>query len=103
MIAEQIVFSSMSRSKLERQFGEFHRENPEVYSQLVYLAREARQAGRNRYGIKSLFEIIRWHKAISTEGDDFKLNNNHAPFYARLIMRKEPDLEGFFETRAQKL
>ncbi|MAF44288.1 MAG: hypothetical protein CMI54_09040 [Parcubacteria group bacterium] len=93
----------MSTSKLERRFGEFHSKNPEVYSELVRLARELKVAGRERYGIKSLFEIIRWHKAMSTIGDDFKLNNNHAPFYARLIMRKEPDLEKFFEIRAQKI
>ena len=52
---------------------------------------------------ESLFEVIRWHRALTTKGDDFKLNNNHAPFYARLIMSKEADLEEFFNIREQKI
>ena len=90
------------QSKLRQKFDEFHQKNPEVYRELVYLAKEAKKAGRNRYGIKSLFEIILWPKALSTSGDDFKLNNNHAPFYARLIMSREPELHDFFQLREQK-
>lgn len=90
------------KSKLRQRFEEFHAANPEVYSELVKLARELKLKGRSKYGIKSLFEIVRWHKALSTHADDFKLNNNHAPFYARLIMSNEPDLKEFFNLREQK-
>ena len=30
---------------------------------------------------------------------EWKINNNFAPHYARLIMEQEPDLKGFFEVR----
>jgi len=33
---------------------------------------------------------------------DYSLNNSYRAFYARLIMRNAPDLDGFFEVRAQK-
>ena len=33
--------------------------------------------------------------------DGFKLCNDYAPFYARRIMEREPDLAGFFTTRDQ--
>tara|TARA_R110000751_G_scaffold35565_2_gene87410 strand:+ start:719 stop:1024 length:306 start_codon:yes stop_codon:yes gene_type:complete len=89
-------------SKLQIEFDEFHGNNPEVYSELLKLSFDLKAKGRGKYGVKSLFEIIRWHRAMSTEGDEFKLNNNHAPFYARLIMAQEPELEGFFETRRQR-
>jgi hypothetical protein len=36
---------------------------------------------------------------LSTRGDEFKLNNDYRAPYARLIMRREPDLDGLFETR----
>ena len=80
-------------------FREFHADNPWVYRELVQLARQALERGRKRYGICALFELVRWHRMIKTTGDDFKLNNNHKPHYARLIMANEIDLRGFFETR----
>jgi hypothetical protein len=84
----------------EGKFREFHADNPEVYRELVTLARRAKASGRAQYGIKALMEILRWHRNIETKSlDEWKLNNNHAPYYARLIMEKEPDLADFFELR----
>jgi len=90
-------------SPLRIAFEKFHSENPEIYEELIKQARALKAMGREKYGVKSLFEVIRWHRAMNTRGDDFKLNNNHAPFYARRIMAREPDLDGFFEIRAQKM
>ncbi len=36
---------------------------------------------------------------MQTEGEPWRLNDHHLPYYARLIMRDEPDLTGLFETR----
>ncbi len=54
-------------------------------------------------GIKMLFEALRRSYAMTTADDaaDFKLNNNGAPFYARLLCINEPELVGAFETRTQ--
>ncbi len=87
-------------SRLKKQFEEFHRDNPKVYILLVRLAREWVQAtGRRTLGIKALWERARWEIAISTVGDEFKLNNNYHAFYARLIMQQEKDLNGLFRLR----
>ena len=88
-------------SAIHQQFLEFHRQNPEVYDELRRLALQLRQAGRKRYGLKGLFEVLRWQRALSTSGDAFKLNNNYTAYYARLLMAHEPALVGFFETREQ--
>ncbi|HQQ75739.1 MAG TPA: hypothetical protein PLB01_00155 [Thermoanaerobaculia bacterium] len=97
---EQVgLFDGVEDTRLEREFRRFHFENPEVYRELVALARRAKQHSRNRYGIGALFEVLRWNRMLSTTGDDFKLNNNHRAYYAREIMRREPDLSDFFETR----
>lgn len=84
---------------ITRRFREFHEANPEVYVRLVNLADKLRGRGRESYGMKSLFEVLRWHRAMETTGSDFKLNNNYTALYARLIMCNESRLQGFFRTR----
>jgi hypothetical protein len=90
-------------SPLERTFRNFHDKNPEVYAELVAHALKLKRAGRDVYGINSLIEVVRWHRNIQTRGDEFKINNNYAPFYSRLIMQKEPRLDGFFNLRKQRV
>ncbi len=89
---------------LEERFEEFHRKNPHVYQALRRLALDMRARGRKRYGMKGLFEILRWSYAMRTEDPDseFKLNNVYTAFYARLLMQQEPALRGFFELREQR-
>lgn len=89
-------------SKLEKAFWLFHQQNPQVYEVLCTLARQWMQMkGKNKLGIKMLFERARWEIAMTTKSDTFKLNNNHTAFYARLIMQNEPDLAGVFALRQQ--
>ena len=78
----------------------FHRQHPGVYAELVRIARQLKAAGHKRYGIGALFEVVRFHRALATTGD-FKLNNNYRAIYARVIMAKNTDLAGFFETRVR--
>lgn len=88
---------------LEEQFWDYHEENPDVYRQLRDLALQMRRRGVSQYGIKGLFEVLRWHRALETKDDaGFKLNNNYTSFYARLLMDNEPELAGFFELRTQR-
>ena len=61
-------------------FLAFHRDNPEVYDRLRDLSLQLRRRGRAVYGIKSLFEVLRWKMAIETTDEDFKLNNNYTSF-----------------------
>ena len=49
-------------------FIQFHRDNPAVYSELKRLAIQLRKRGHTQYGIKSLFEVVRWHRALNTGG-----------------------------------
>lgn len=83
---------------IQQQFLRFHSENPGVYLQLRDLAVAYRRAGI-RAGVGHLFEIVRYKAFLQTSGDAFKLNNNYRSRYARLLMRDEPELAGYFETR----
>ena len=83
-------------------FWQFHADNPEVYEELRGLAIQLHRAGRMQYGIMALLNVVRWQRALQTTDPEYKINNNFAPFYARLLMARESDLRGFFELRHAK-
>lgn len=88
------------RSIAER-FEDFHRDNPQVYAELLKLAKRAAARGCTRLGIKCLWESVRYNLSVSTYSPDgYKLNNDFTARYARLLMEQEPELAGLFETRA---
>lgn len=88
-------------SPLDLAFDRFHAENPRVYEVLVQLAREVRAAGQT-VGMRCLWENMRWRIKVVEKQSGYLLNDHHAPRYARLIARNEPDLANLFETRGSK-
>ena len=94
------MFDIFTQDKIERDFNDFHTAHPEVYVQLVRLARSWQANGSAKLGIATLFEVLRWNSHMNPERDGgYKLNNNYRALYARLIMNREPDLKGIFELR----
>lgn len=86
---------------IQRRFLRFHQDNPSIYQKLVELARRARSRGLQRYGIRRIWEVMRWEIAMDVTRDgDFRLNDHFHSRYARLIMEREADLRDFFETRS---
>lgn len=94
----RFTFEPASQSR----FDEYHAANPQVYALLRRFALEAKRSGRERLGIKALFERVRWYTDVEAKADSFKVNNNYTAFYARLLMEQEPELKDFFETRRSK-
>jgi hypothetical protein len=86
-------------TSLEERFWDFHNQNPKVYEELIKLTRQAHSKGRRKIGMQMLFEVIRWNKILQTTDDDFKLNNDYAAYYSRLIMKEHPEFKNMFETR----
>ena len=87
---------------MQERFLAFHADHPEVYEALVVLARRGFEAGANRLGLRMLFEVVRWEWILSrlpAEHEAWKLNNNYAPWYARLIMDENPWAADLFELR----
>jgi hypothetical protein len=81
-------------------FSIFHKKNPQVYKMLVSKCKSWRfRHPKKKLGIRMLWEAMRWDYMMQTDAEDFKLNNNHTPFYARMIMDCEPELSGIFELR----
>lgn len=89
--------------KLELAFWDFHHQNQIVYDLFVKHAWEWKRY-RPTCSMSLLYERVRWtYMTEINSTDEFKLNNNHKAFYARLIMQQEPGLRGFFKIRAQRV
>ena len=85
---------------IDERFTRFHEANPWVYTALVRLCRDMKSRGRDRLGIKMLFEVVRWEYTRHTVSDQpFRLNNDFSARYARLIEAQEEDLIGMFAMR----
>ena len=85
-------------SDRQQAFEWFHQQHPEVYTELLRRAHLMRSRGL-RFGLRTLYEAMRWDFAMADPPKPYKLNNNHAPFYSRLLMEREPMLDGIFEIR----
>jgi hypothetical protein len=92
--------STSDPPSLVERWRRFHLENPHVFDQLRELALYAVRRGARRLSINLLFERLRWDLVVETSDPDFRLNNNHRPYYARALMEAEPELAGVFTTRA---
>ena len=84
---------------LVRAFNEWHADNPHVYAFYKYFTFQAIKSGRPHYSSDAICHRIRWHTEIETTGEDWKMNNNYAAFYARKFMADYPQHKGFFRTR----
>lgn len=97
-----VPFSPINPSKspcltLDDQFEEFHKNNPDVFSHLVGLARWQLSIGRKHISMKYLFEVMRYNSFL--EGKAFKATNSFTAFYARLM---PPDVAGMFNLRTPR-
>jgi hypothetical protein len=87
---------------LQQQFDDYHSSNPEVYELFKKFTFSAIAAGRQVFSVATIIERIRWEAdVIIDRTDEFKINNNHKPFYARKFMDDYPEHAGFFRTRSQ--
>jgi hypothetical protein len=104
--AEQGAFALFpERARVDAAAAAFHRAHPEVMEEIVLMARRLRATGRDHWGIHAAFNVVRYERELRpdprTEGEPFRINNNHAPWYAREIMARYPDRDGMFALRAR--
>jgi len=85
---------------IDANFQRFHAAHPEVYHELVRLARQALNAGAGVISMKMLYENVRFQRIIDPDKSRrYALNNVYTSRYARLIMANESDLIGAFHLR----
>lgn len=82
-------------------FEEYHEANPRVFERMATEAMDWKRAGHGKLGVGMLVAHIRWIGAVEKWGD-FKINENHGAYYARLMQIEYPELVGMFEMRASE-
>jgi len=80
----------------------FHVSNPAVFDLFLHFSRRAASLGRRKIGARLIGERIRWETAVETIGSEYKVNNNFWPYYARLAMLVDANLDGIFERRGKR-
>lgn len=86
--------------EIQEQFEEYNRQHPEVMLALVTLALQKKNEGFVHYGMKALWDEVRWYSSLgSPTGQGFKLCDIYYSRYARRMMEIAPELDGFFRTR----
>ncbi len=83
-------------------FLAYHEKRPDVWATFVNFTFEVINSGQKQYGVKAIFERIRWHYTIEKKGE-FKLDNTAFHFYARVFTRAYPQHKTFFRTRGKSL
>lgn len=91
------------RDQLHDQCAAFHKAHPEVWAMFERFTLERISRGFQHYSARAIWHRIRWEMAKPDyqPGEEFKLNNNHTPFYARRFHRLHPKHADFFHTRRQ--
>ncbi len=97
--AKDLPESVRKKETIEQRFNRFHSRNPHVYEAIVAICKGLKQANVHEFGMKGIFERMRWEYAIRTQGEKYKLNNIFTSYYSRMVMDREPGFAGFFETR----
>lgn len=89
---------------IQERFYAFDQTNPHVYARLEQMTAQLVARGRRRVGMKMLFEVLRWERALSTDDptSEFRLNNVYSSRYSRKLMDAHPEWEGIFGTRELK-
>ena len=88
----QMIISKGSpewRDKREK-FVRFHNRNPHVYHLFDQYATEALLAGNRKFSHWLIMNRIRWDSLVKTDGDKYKIPNEHIAFYARLWVKRNP-------------
>jgi hypothetical protein len=83
-------------------FKKYDEENPkiwEAFKKYSFLAKNERHF--KNYSANGIFEIIRWHTELNSR-NNYKVNNNFRPDYARKMMEEFPEFKGFFRVRELK-
>lgn len=80
-------------------FEAFHATNPHVYRLFDQFTRMVIARNYNHHSARDIIHRIRWETSITTGDTEFKINDHHSPYYARLWMKNNPEHDGFFQLR----
>lgn len=101
------TFKEMTGKTIADAWLDFHRKNPKIYQQFVKYALYLLKQTKHRKKISGILIInrIRWEVFIRTADEameEYKINENYAPYYTRLFIKQFPQFADRFELRKLK-
>jgi hypothetical protein len=76
--------------------------NLHVWDAFVGEAMKVRHKGFKHYSARTIIHVLRHHSAIQENGSEWKINDHHSPYLARLFDLMFPAFAGMFEYRETK-
>jgi len=83
---------------IHNEFIQHYRNNPQLWTAIVKYSLELQKA-RNRGGLRTVMERIRWDTMIGVGQKPYKISDRYTAYYARLLMWKYPVFRGFFRLK----
>ena len=100
---EHVVFLiNDNKGLFSEDFIEWLPNNLHVWKAFCSEAMKIRNKGFKHYSARTIIHVLRHHSAIHEKGGEWKLNNNHSPYLARLFDLAFPAYAGMWEYRTTK-
>ncbi len=92
--------ASLFDLSIQERFEAYDAAHPEVYAELVAAATRLRQKGRQRFGVRTIWERMRWTLEVEKDGgEQYTFNDHYTSRYVRTLLAEHPEFEGMFELR----
>lgn len=85
-----------------RKFREYDERHPGIYDKFKEIAMGLWDRGYRKMGADYVIRIMRWRTGTGAEGEEYKVNHNYFPYYARKMMLEFPEYQGMFNLRPLK-
>jgi len=84
------------------EFTDWLPNNLHVWDAFVGEAMKVRNKGFRHYSARTIIHVLRHHSVVQEQGSEWKINNNHSPYLARLFDLMFPAFAGMWEYRETK-
>ncbi len=98
-MTQQTLFAT-DQTRFES-WQEFHAANPRVWDLFRKLAIEAHTVCAT-VGARMIGGRIRWSETVETTDADYKINDHHWPYYARLLAGTDRRFEKYFTFKDER-
>ena len=88
------------KHKYYEQWRDFHLSNREVIRNVIRKLEDARARGKQRASVRDALNAVRWEDWLGSDDQPYKVNNNHASIYARVIAHNFPEYASMITFRS---
>jgi len=88
-----------NRDQFSDDFVDWLPENIPIFQAFCTEAIKISDIGYKHYSARTIIHFLRHHSALKEKNSEFKINNNHSPYLARLFDLVYPNRAGLFEYR----